>query len=67
VKKAGEIHPGGTFRHNAESFKEFWCSIGNGRWDVDAREQKLEVDLDATKITEEGDSVLKLRFVVKRL
>jgi hypothetical protein len=69
VEKAGEIRPGGIFRHNAETFKEFWCSIGGGKWEVDVREKKLSVDLDKLplKLAEEGDSILTLGFVVKRL
>jgi SAM-dependent methyltransferase len=69
VENAGEVRRGGIFRHNSETFKEFWCSIGDGKWEVDVREQKLNIDLDkyAMKLAEKGDSILLLNFVVKRL
>jgi hypothetical protein len=68
VENAGEIRPGGIFRHSVETFKEFWCSIGNG-YEVDVREQKVNLDLNKIpmRLAKKGDSLVKLRFVVKRL
>lgn len=77
VENAGVLEAGdgasddaaGVLRHNAETFKDFWELIGDGKWKVDVSETKLNIDLDQkpVRIALKGETVVMLRFVVTRL
>lgn len=59
----------GIFRHNAETFKKLWTNIGDGKWDVEIVENKLDLDMDKTpvKLAVSGEVLLVLRFIVTRM
>jgi SAM-dependent methyltransferase len=75
VRGGGELTPteprfrgSGVFRHDADTFKDLWTSVGSGNWDVEVIEHVWDVDLKKhpMKLAREGEEVIVLRFVVKR-
>ncbi|KAK6540601.1 hypothetical protein TWF694_007996 [Orbilia ellipsospora] len=59
----------GVFRHNPETFKDFWTKVGDGKWNVQVTELVLNIDPEQYPITlvKRGDVVTVLRFAVTRL
>ncbi|EPS38249.1 hypothetical protein H072_8024 [Dactylellina haptotyla CBS 200.50] len=59
----------GIFRHNIETFKEFWTKVGDGKWNVEVSEIVMNIDPEKHQlsIVAKGETILALRFVVTRL